>query len=137
MHVDSIERGLVIDHITAGKGMDIVNLLELDKMDCPVAVIRNARSGKTGRKDIVKIEDEVDINLDVLGFVDPKITVNVIVGSQIVEKRRLAHPKKVVNVAKCMNPRCITSTERELDQIFEWQETSEVYRCAYCEQAYE
>ena len=137
MNIDSIERGLVIDHIAAGRGMEIVQLLELDKMTCPVAVIRNARSGKTGKKDIIKIEDEVDLNLDVLGFIDPNITVNVIVGSEIVEKKRIAQPKQVVNVVKCINPRCITSTERELKQIFRRSEHGGPYRCAYCEQEYQ
>ena len=136
MNVDSIERGVVIDHIAAGKGMEIVRLLELETMTCPVAVIRNARSGKTGRKDIIKIEDELDLNLDVLGFIDPHITVNVIMGGRIVEKKRMAPPEEVVNVVKCKNPRCITSTERELPQIFR-KANGGPYRCRYCEQEYE
>ncbi len=136
MNIDSIERGVVIDHIAAGKGMEIVRLLELEDMTCPVAVIRNARSGKTGRKDIIKIEDEVDVNLDVLGFIDPHITVNVIQGGRIVEKKRMALPEQVVNVVKCKNPRCITTVERGLPQIFHRQPGSEVYRCHYCEQEY-
>ncbi|MDL2219018.1 aspartate carbamoyltransferase regulatory subunit [Ruminococcaceae bacterium OttesenSCG-928-O06] len=137
MNVDSIERGVVIDHIAAGKGMDIVRLLDLEKMTCPVAVIRNARSGKIGKKDIIKIEDEIDVNLDVLGFIDPNITVNIIEDSRIVEKRRIAPPNQVVNVVQCKNPRCITSTERDLPQIFLRKPGSKVYRCRYCEQEYQ
>ncbi len=137
MNIDSIERGVVIDHIDAGKGMEIVKLLHLDKLSCPVAVIRNARSGKTGRKDIIKIEDEIDLNFDVLGFINPDITVNVIVGGKIAEKRRIAPPAQVVNVVKCKNPRCITSVERELDQVFRRAEGEQVYRCLYCEQEYQ
>ena len=137
MNIDSIERGLVIDHIAAGRGMDIVDMLELDKMTCPIAVIRNARSSKSGKKDIIKIEDEIDINLDVLGFVDPHITVNTIDGGKIVAKKRMAPPKEVVNVVKCINPRCITSTERGLPQVFRRQDASGLYRCIYCEQEYE
>ncbi len=136
MNIDSIERGVVIDHIAAGKGMEIVRLLELEDTACPVAVIRNARSGKTGRKDIIKIEDDVDVNLDVLGFIDPHITVNVIQGGRIVEKKRMAPPDKVVNVVKCKNPRCITTTERGLPQIFHRQAEGDTYRCHYCEQEY-
>ncbi len=137
MNVDSIERGVVIDHIAAGKGMEIVRLLGLDSMTCPVAVIRNARSSKTGRKDIIKIEDEIDLNLDVLGFIDPNITVNVIVNGSIVEKKRIAPPMQVVNVVKCRNPRCITSTERGVNEMFRRSPGSEVYRCVYCEQEYQ
>lgn len=137
MNIDSIERGVVIDHIAAGRGMDIVRMLDLDHLTCPVAVIRNARSGKTGKKDIIKIEDEVDLNLDVLGFIDPNITVNVIVGGHIVEKKRIALPSRVVNVVKCKNPRCITSTERELPHIFKRSEGDDVFRCHYCEQEYQ
>ncbi len=137
MNVDSIERGVVIDHIAAGKGMEIVSLLNLEKMTCPVAVIRNARSGKSGKKDIIKIEDEVDLNLDALGFIDPNITVNIIMNGRIVEKKRMAPPKEVVNVVKCINPRCITSVERGLPHVFRRSLESDVYRCAYCEQEYQ
>lgn len=137
MNIDSIERGVVIDHIEAGKGMEIVKLLGLDHYKGPIAVIRNARSGKSGKKDIIKIEDETDLNLDVLGFIDPNITVNVITGGVIVEKKRIAPPNRVVNVVKCKNPRCITSAERELPQIFRRAAEDAVYRCAYCEQEYQ
>lgn len=136
MNIDSIERGVVIDHIEAGKGMEIVRLLRLDDMTCPVAVIRNARSSKSGRKDIIKIEEEIDLNLDVLGFIDPNITVNVIVGGRITEKKRMAPPNEVVNVVTCKNPRCITSVERGLPQIFRRAKGGDKYRCAYCEQEY-
>ncbi|MDL2325367.1 aspartate carbamoyltransferase regulatory subunit [Ruminococcaceae bacterium OttesenSCG-928-A16] len=137
MNIDSIERGVVIDHIDAGKGMELVRLLHLDKLTCPVAVIRNARSSKTGKKDIIKIEDEIDLDFDVLGFIDPSITVNIIVNGHIVEKKRIAPPHRVVNVVQCKNPRCITSVERELPQIFRRADESSVYRCAYCEQEYQ
>lgn len=136
MNVDSIERGVVIDHIAAGKGMEIVRLLDLEQLTCPVAVIRNARSSKTGKKDIVKIEDEIDVNLDVLGFIDPHITVNIIVGGRIVEKKRMAPPDEITNVAKCKNPRCITTVEPDLPQVFRRAGDGEVYRCVYCEQEY-
>lgn len=137
MNVDSIERGVVIDHIAAGKGMEIVRLLNLEKATCPIAVIRNARSSKSGKKDIIKIEDEVDLNLDVLGFIDPNITVNIIVNGHIVEKKRMAPPQEVTNVVKCINPRCITTVERGLSQVFRRSPDSDVYRCAYCEQEYQ
>lgn len=137
MNIDSIERGVVIDHIQAGRGMEIVRLLDLESMTCPVAVIRNARSSKTGKKDIIKIEDAVDLNLDVLGFIDPNITVNVIDNGVIVGKKRIDPPLEVRNVVRCKNPRCITSTERELAQIFRREEDDMVYRCLYCEQEYE
>lgn len=137
MNIDSIERGVVIDHIEAGKGMELVRLLELEKLTCPVAVIRNARSGKSGKKDIIKIEDEVDLDFDVLGFIDPNITVNIIVNDHIVEKRRIAPPQTIVNVVSCKNPRCITSVEKELPQIFRREDESSLYRCDYCEQEYQ
>lgn len=136
MNVDSIEQGVVIDHIAAGKGMEVVRLLDLERMTCPVAVIRNARSSKSGKKDIIKIEDEIDLNLDVLGFVDPHITVNIIVGGRIVEKKRMAPPDEVVNVVNCKNPRCITTEERGVKQVFRKRDGEDVYRCVYCETAY-
>ncbi len=118
MNIDSIEGGVVIDHIEAGKGMEIVRLLNLDKLSCTVAVIRNARSGKTTSKDIIKIEDEIDVNLEVLGFINQNITVNIIVDGKIAAKKRLTPPTQEVNVVKCKNPRCITSVDRGLHQIF-------------------
>ncbi len=137
MNIDSIENGLVIDHIDAGLGMEVVRLLELESRTTPVALIRNARSGKLGKKDIIKIENETDINLDVLGFIDPNITVNVIKNGKKVEKKRIAPPEEVTNVVKCKNPRCITATERGLPHRFRRQTESGVYRCAYCETQYQ
>ncbi len=136
LNIDSLERGVVIDHIKAGKSMEIYRVLELDKLDCSVAIIKNARSKKTERKDIIKIEDRIDIDLDVLGFIDPNITVNIIDGGKIVEKKKLSLPAQVVNVVKCKNPRCITSVEQELDHVFALTEKG-VYRCIYCEQEYQ
>ena len=139
MNVDSIKRGLVIDHIKAGKSMDIYKFLELDKLDCSVAIIKNARSKKTGKKDIIKIEDNIDIDLDVLGFIDPDITVNIIDDGRIIEKKKLTLPVEVTNVVKCKNPRCITAIEQELPQVFRRVTggSKAVYRCIYCEQEYD
>ena len=137
LNIDSLEKGLVIDHIEAGRSMEIYRVLELDKLDCSVAIIKNARSNKTGRKDIIKIEDRIDIDLDVLGFIDPNITVNIIDGGHIIEKKHLQLPERIVNVAKCKNPRCITSVEQELDHVFVLTDPEKgVYRCMYCEQEY-
>ena len=117
--------------------MCIGRLLDLEKLTCPVAVIRNARSSKTGKKDIIKIEGAIDLDLDVLGFIDPHITVNVIQNDHLVDKKRMAPPKEVRNVVTCKNPRCITSVERGLPQIFCRSENSDTYRCNYCEQEYQ
>ena len=137
LNIDSLEKGVVIDHIESGKSMEIYRVLELDKLDCSVAIIKNARSKKTGRKDIIKIEDRIDIDLDVLGFIDPNITVNIIDGGHIIEKKHLQLPERIVNVAKCKNPRCITSVEQELDHVFVLTDPEKgVYRCMYCEQEY-
>lgn len=136
MNIDSINCGVVIDHIAPGKGMEIVRLLNLEDLTCTVAVIRNARSAKSGKKDIVKIEDKIDLNLDALGFIDPHITVNIIVDGKIVGKKRMAPPKEITNVVKCKNPRCITSIERELPHVFHKGDNDSIYRCSYCEQEY-
>ena len=137
LNIDSLEKGVVIDHIEAGRSMEIYRVLELDKLDCSVAIIKNARSKKSGRKDIIKIEDRIDIDLDVLGFIDPNITVNIIDGGRIIEKKHLQLPERIVNVAKCKNPRCITSVEQELDHVFVLTDPEKgVYRCMYCEQEY-
>ena len=137
LNIDSLEKGVVIDHIESGKSMEIYRVLELDKLDCSVAIIKNARSKKSGRKDIIKIEDRIDIALDVLGFIDPNITVNIIDGGHIIEKKHLQLPERIVNVAKCKNPRCITSVEQELDHVFVLTDPEKgVYRCMYCEQEY-
>ena len=136
--VGRISEGFVLDHIEAGKSMEIYKYLHLDKLDCCVAIIKNAKSNKMGKKDIMKIECPIDfMDLDILGFIDHNITVNVIKGDRIVEKKELKLPKQVKNVIKCKNPRCVTSIEQELDQIFILaDEEKEVYRCKYCEEKY-
>lgn len=137
LNIDSIQNGIVIDHIQAGKGMRIYELLELDKLDCCVALIKNARSSKLGRKDIIKIEGDLAINFDVLGFIDNNITVCIIKNGELVKKENIVLPRRIKNVVKCKNPRCITSTEENLDQIFVLcDEKAHRYRCLYCEQAY-
>ena len=138
MIIDSIQNGIVIDHITAGKAMELYNILGLDKLDCTVAILKNVTSGKLGRKDIIKIEGGLDhIDLDILGYIDHNITVNIIRGNQIAEKRTLKLPKKITNVIRCKNPRCITSIEQELPHIFYLaDEKTETYRCMYCEEKY-
>ena len=134
MNIDSIQNGVVIDHITAGCGMRLYGLLGLDGLDCSVALIRNVTSKKMGRKDIIKIDAAIDINLDVIGYVDPAATVNVIRNGELVEKKNIAMPQQLVNVIKCKNPRCITTTEQELAHIVRLTDPDEkVYRCIYCE----
>ena len=136
MNIDSIQNGVVLDHIQAGKSMEIYKYLQLDKLDCTVAIIKNARSGKMGKKDILKVECDINqLDLDVLAFIDHNITVNVIKDCEIVEKKVLILPKTIKNVIKCKNPRCITSIEQELPHIFFLaDEQKEVYRCKYCEE---
>ena len=139
LNISGLQEGVVLDHIQAGKSLDIYYHLGLDRLtDCQVAIIKNARSNKMGRKDIIKVEGPIDnIDLDVLGYIDHNITVNVIKDSKIVEKKELHMPKQVKNVIRCKNPRCITSIEQELDQIFLLtDEAKEVYRCKYCEEKY-
>ena len=138
LNVGALNEGVVLDHIKAGKAMDIYRYLKLDKMDCQVAIIKNARSLKLGRKDIIKIECPIDqVNLDVLGFIDHSITVNIIRNEEIVEKKNLTLPKKLVNIIHCKNPRCITSIEQELEHVFFLaDEEKEIYRCKYCEEKY-
>ena len=137
LNIDSIQNGIVIDHSQAGKGMRIYELLELDKLDCCVALIKNARSSKLGRKDIIKIEGDLAINFDVLGFIDNNITVCTIKNGELVKKENIVLPRRIKNVVKRKNPRCITSTEENLDQIFVLcDEKAHRYRCLYCEQAY-
>jgi aspartate carbamoyltransferase regulatory subunit len=134
MRIDSIKNGIVLDHIKAGKSMEIYEVLGLDNLDCSVAIIKNVSSKKMGRKDIIKIADKFDIDLDVLGYIDPDITVCVIEDGQIVEKGKLELPEKIVNVVKCKNPRCITSVEQEIDHVFKLVDReNRVYRCQYCE----
>ena len=138
MRVDSVKNGIVIDHIACGKAMQIYNMLSLDKLDCTVAILKNVPSGKMGKKDIIKVECPVEnLDLDILGFIDHNITVNVIKDEKIVAKKELKLPNQVVNVIKCKNPRCITSIEQGLDQIFVLADKEkEVYRCKYCEEKY-
>ncbi len=134
MKIDSIKNGIVLDHIKAGKSMEIYKYLGLADLDCSVAIIKNASSSKMGKKDIIKIADNMDLNLDVLGYIDPDITVCYIKDGKIVEKKHLALPEKIVNIVSCKNPRCITSEERDLDQIFKLTDREKrVYRCIYCE----
>ena len=135
MKIGHIENGIVLDHITAGNAMNIYNVLNLGNLDCTVALIKNADSPKMGKKDIIKISPHMDIDLDILGYLDPGITVNVIHDGEIVERRHLALPQRVVGVIKCKNPRCITSVEREIVHEFKLTDPSKkVYRCIYCEQ---
>ena len=139
LNVSSISEGFVLDHIQAGKSMDIYHYLRLDKLDCCVAIIKNARSNKMGKKDIMKIECPIDIiDLDILGFIDHNITINIIQNDKVVEKKRLELPKEITNVIKCKNPRCITSIEQELEHVFVLTDPeNEVYRCKYCEEKYD
>lgn len=136
LNVGALREGYVLDHIKAGKAMTIYHDLKLDKLDCTVAIIKNARSNKMGKKDIIKVECPIeDLDLDILGFIDHNITVNIIKDEQIVEKKDLRLPKQVVNVIKCKNPRCITSIEQELPHIFYLDDKDhEVYRCRYCDE---
>lgn len=138
LNVGKIEEGFVLDHIKAGKSLELYEQLQLDKLDCTVAIIKNARSNKMGKKDILKVECDIDmLNLDVLAFIDHSITVNVIKNGEIVEKKVLVLPKQIKNVIKCHNPRCITSIEQELPHIFYLADPKrEVYRCKYCEEKY-
>ncbi|OUP50554.1 aspartate carbamoyltransferase regulatory subunit [Lachnoclostridium sp. An181] len=139
LNVSGLNEGVVLDHIQAGKSMDIYNYLKLDKLDCTVAIIKNARSNKMGKKDIIKIECPIDyIDLDVLGFIDHNITINIIQHDKVVEKKQLHLPSEITNVIKCKNPRCITSIEQELEHVFVLtDEEKEIYRCKYCEEKYE
>ena len=134
MNIDSIKNGIVIDHIQAKKGMEIYKALKLNELDCSVAIITNARSKKMGRKDIIKIDKKMDIDIDTLGYIDPNITINIVENDMRTKKFHVEIPKQIVNVAKCKNPRCITSVEKELDHIFVLtDEEKQVYRCKYCE----
>ncbi len=138
LNVGAITEGFVLDHIRAGESLSIYADLKLDQLDCCVAIIKNARSNKMGKKDILKVECDIDnLDLDVLGFIDHNITVNIIKGEKVVEKRVLHLPKEIKNIIRCQNPRCITSMEQELDQIFFLtDEKTETYRCKYCEEKY-
>ena len=134
MIIGQIKDGIVLDHITAGKAMDIYNILKLGDLDCTVAMIKNADSPKLGKKDIIKISTLLDLDLDVLGYLDPGITVNLIRNSEVAERRKVALPERVVGVIKCKNPRCITSVEQEIVHEFKLADRNKkIYRCIYCE----
>lgn len=134
MKIGSIQNGMVIDHITAGRSMMLYELLGLANADCQVALIKNAASVKMGKKDIIKIAGELPIDLNVIAYADPKATVNIIRDGVLVEKKALRAPQRLVNVLRCQNPRCITSTEQELDHVFVLTDPENgVYRCLYCE----
>lgn len=134
MHVDSINNGIVLDHITAGKGMKLYELLGLDKVDCSIAIIKNVSSKKMGKKDIIKIDADIYINLDVIGYVDPGITVNVIKNGALISKNEIALPETLTDVIFCKNPRCITSVEQEIRHVFKLTDReNKIYRCLYCE----
>ena len=134
MNIDAIKNGIVIDHITAGRGMRLYRLLGLEQLECSVAIITGAVSRKSGKKDIIKIDAAIDLDLDLIGYVDPNVTVNIIRDGKLVEKKRMALPEKLVNVVRCHNPRCISATEQELHQVFVLTDkAARVYRCLYCE----
>ncbi len=134
MIIGKIEDGIVLDHIKAGQGMRLYNILGLDKLECEVALIQNAPSQKHGRKDILKIDKLIDLNIDAVGFVDPGITVNIIEGGKLAKRKHLELPTEIVDVIKCKNPRCITTIEQELPQVFRLTDAvNKVYRCKYCE----
>ena len=135
MIIGQIKEGIVLDHITAGNGMNIYNVLNLGKLDCSVALIKNAESPKMGKKDIIKIGTLMDIDFDILGYLDPGVTVNIIRDGVVAERRHVALPQRVVDVIKCKNPRCITSVEREIVHEFKLTDPAKkIYRCIYCEQ---
>lgn len=137
LKIDSLEKGIVIDHIRAGLGMEIYNYLKLDKADFTVALIKNVKSKKLGKKDIIKVENVIDLDLKVLGFIDPNITIDIIENNEIINKINLELPEEVVNVVKCKNPRCITSIEQEIENKFKLVDRDKgIYRCIYCDQAY-
>ena len=134
MNVDSIRDGIVIDHIAAGNAMKLYRLLGLDGLDVPVAMITNVVSAKLGRKDIIKIDADIPVDTNVIGYVDPGATVNIIRRGELAEKKRIAMPETLVNVLKCKNPRCISSCEQELDQVFRLSDREKKeYRCVWCE----
>ncbi len=134
MNIDSIKNGIVIDHITAKRGMEIYEALNLNSLDCSVAIITNARSKKMGRKDIIKIDKDIEINMDMIGFIEPNATINIVKNDKLVDKYQVKLPETIINIAKCQNPRCITSIEKDLDQIFTLTDReNKVYRCKYCE----
>ena len=134
MIIGKIEDGIVLDHIKAGEGMTLYKILGLDSLDCQVALIKNAESKKMGRKDILKIDQLIDVNLDAIGYVDPGITVNIIKNGKLVKRTHIDPPEEIVDIIKCKNPICITTTEQELQHVFKLTDRENgVYRCIYCE----
>jgi len=134
MNIDSIKNGFVIDHITAGYGMKIYELLGLEKADCSIALIKNVNSRKLGKKDIIKIDANIPVNLDIIGYIDPSATVNIIENGELICKKSIDMPERLTNVIKCKNPRCITTVEQEIDHIFKLTDKANgIYRCLYCE----
>lgn len=134
MNIDSIKNGVVIDHISAGKAMELYGILGLDSLGCSVAVIKNAPSGKMGKKDIIKIDADINMNFDVIGYISPNATVNIIKNGETVEKKHIALPQRLTNIIKCKNPRCITTTEQEIEHIFVLTNRDKAeYRCLYCD----
>jgi aspartate carbamoyltransferase regulatory subunit len=135
LNIDKIRRGVVIDHIAAGRSMSIYEYLNLDSLDCSVAIIKNVKSRNMGKKDIIKIEDRIDVDMDALGYIDPNITVNIVEDNQITSKHKLSLPQTLTGVIKCKNPRCITSIEQGIVHVFDLvNEETKSYRCRYCEQ---
>ncbi len=134
MNIDSIKNGIVIDHITAGNGMKLYQLLNLDELDCSVAIIKNVGSSKTTKKDIIKIDADISVDMDILGYVDPGVTINIIKDGKVFDKKKIDLPETLTNVIFCKNPRCITSTENEIEHIFKLSDKeARIYRCVYCE----
>ncbi len=134
MNIDSIKNGIVIDHITAGRGMELYRLLHLDELDCTVAIIKNVPSRKIGKKDIIKIDADITPDMDLIGYIDAGVTVNIIKDGKLAEKRKIDLPEKLTNVIFCRNPRCITTVEQELPHIFRLTDRdARIYRCIYCE----
>ena len=134
MNVDGVRNGIVLDHIAAGKSMEIYRLLNLDRLSCSVAVLQNVPSKKYGTKDIIKIDEMIDVNLDIIGYIDPNITVNIVRNNELVSKKHLSLPERLDNVIFCKNPRCITSTEQEITHSFKLADAEKrIYRCVYCD----
>lgn len=134
MNIDGVNTGIVLDHIKAGKSMEIYNYLRLDKLDCSVAVVQNVRSSKYGKKDIIKIDDEIELDFEMLGYIDSNITINRVKDGKLQKKEHLELPETLTDVIKCKNPRCITSTEQEITHVFKLADREKkIYRCAYCD----
>lgn len=134
MNIDGVTNGIVLDHISAGKSMQIYNYLKLNELDCSVAIIKNARSTKYGKKDIIKIDDVIELDLDVLGYIDPNITINIVKDGKLLKKDHLELPERLRGIIKCKNPRCITSIEQEIVHEFRLTDKEKkVYRCIYCD----